>query len=181
MARATLTAIRALNAAGQAAGRAGPAERRVRDRALAILRENVLCATATVSEGGQPHINTSYFCYSDDLNLYFLSHPDSQHCDNIRRNSSVAVAVYPSTQRWGGLDRGLQLFGSCSEARGAQKGTAAQLYSRRFPGFARWSGNLGDRSVAREYCFYRVLVTRLKVLDEQEFGEARFIVARVRR
>lgn len=50
----------------------GYSEARVRSSVFRILEENVLCSIATVTAATRAHINTAYFCYSDDLELYFL-------------------------------------------------------------------------------------------------------------
>ena len=39
-----------------------------------LLAENVLCSMASISAEGRAHINTAYFCYSTELELYFISH-----------------------------------------------------------------------------------------------------------
>jgi uncharacterized protein YhbP (UPF0306 family) len=139
----------------------------------------VLCSTATVTEENKAHINTAYFCYSDDLELYFLSDPGSLHCRNLSTNSSMAVTVFRSSQRWGGPDEGLQLFGTCAKARGPQAKKAQRLYRERFPAYAEWMANLRNDNVGLGYRFFRFLTDRLKMLDERNFGEAVFVSAAV--
>ncbi len=76
-------------------GRTYPAWR-LRTSVLRVLRENVLCSMATVSRVNRAHINTAYFSYSDDLELFFLSDRSSSHCRNLVPNPSMAV---PSSAR----------------------------------------------------------------------------------
>jgi uncharacterized protein YhbP (UPF0306 family) len=154
------------------------APERVRASAMRILAQNALCALSTVSPGGRPHVNTAYFCSSDELELFFLSHPASQHCRNLAANGSAAIAVYDSRQKWGGPDRGLQLFGTCARARGSR---AARLYAVRFPAYARWLADRRVREPESAYRFFRFVCTGLKLLDERGLGEARFFVANVAR
>lgn len=181
MSRARLANIQARGVAGVL----HPARRisawRLRRRVLGILEENVLCAIATVTSGRRPHVNTAYFCFSDDLELHFLSHPGSLHCRNLSRNRSMGVAVFSTSQRWGGPDRGVQLFGRCRQARGSQAIEAERLYGRRFAAYARWRARLGRNDPARRYRFYRFVPARLKVLDERAFGGAVFVSAGVKR
>jgi uncharacterized protein YhbP (UPF0306 family) len=152
------------------------------DRSIfSILRGNVLCSTATVTEENRAHINTAYFCYSDELELYFLSDPGSLHCRNLSTNSSMAVTVFRSSQKWGGPDVGLQLFGTCTQARGTQAAKAERLYVERFPAYAEWVAGLENDKVGRGYRFFRFLTERLKILDERNFGEAVFVTATVTR
>ena len=159
----------------------GFSDERVLTSVFRILRENVLCSIATVTEQNLAHINTAYFCYSDELDLYFLSEPLSRHCRNLLANPSMAVAVYNSSQNWGGPDRGLQLFGTCRQARGAQAGKAERLYAERFPAYRDWVANLREDDAELGYRLYRFLTARLKVLDESEFGEAVFVRVAVTR
>jgi len=72
----------------------------VRSVVLHILEDNLLCSVATVAPEGRAHVNTAYFCYSDDLELFFLSHPTAVHSQNVSRNASMAMTVFSSSQQW---------------------------------------------------------------------------------
>ena len=151
-----------------------------------ILRDSALCSMSTVAPGNRAHINTAYFCYSPDLNFYFLSDPDSLHCKNLERNPSMAMMVMNSSQTWGGGDRGIQLFGACHRVRGPAAKEAERRYGSRFPGYATWlrrTDRAGRRGadLLRSYAFYRFVPTRIKILDEAEFGGAAFVIAGVTR
>src|SRR6266571_4970198 len=111
---------------------------RIRRSISRILRENVLCSISTVAPGNQPHINTAYFCYTPDLEVYFLSDPDSQHCRNLERHPSLAMTIFKSAQEWGGQDRGLQLFGPCRRTTGRGGKEAERFYAARFSPYAEW-------------------------------------------
>ncbi len=143
--------------------------------AIRILDANVLCAIATMTATGGSHINTAYFCYSDDLELYFLSHPESRHGRNLSATPSAAVAVYSSTQTWGGPDRGLQLFGTCGAVDGRVLERAERFYRERFPRFA----DLPAEDLARAYRLYRFQAKELKVLDDEEFGDGVLVRATI--
>src|SRR3989442_305144 len=81
-------------------------DKRIQGSVFRILRDSALCSMSTVAPGTRAHINTAYFCYSPDLNFYFLSDPDSLHCKNLERNPSMAMMVMNSSQTWGGRHRG---------------------------------------------------------------------------
>jgi uncharacterized protein YhbP (UPF0306 family) len=181
MGRARITNIQARGAAGERIAIKRLTGRQVRQSILRILEANVLCSIATVTARRLAHINTAYFCFSDDLALYFLSHLGSLHCRNLSGNRSMGVAIFSTSQRWGGPDRGVQLFGTCARARRPRAIEAENLYGERFAAYARWKANLGRDDAARRYRFYRFLPTRLKVLDERAFGAAVFVSADVRR
>ncbi len=153
---------------------------RVRRSLFEILRSNVLCSIATVTQAGRAHINTAYFGYSDKPELYFLSYPDSAHCKNLLRNSSMAVTVFKSAQIWGKPDRGVQLFGTCHEATGRWVEKAESIYSRRFPGYAKWRDQIQKGEGAFRLKFYRFVPTEAKILDEKQFGAGTFVNVRLK-
>ena len=142
--------------------------------ARGLLDASTLCAIATVTADGGAHVNTAYFAWSPDFEIVWLSEPRARHSRNLRANSSVAIAVYDSTQTWGKPDRGIQLFGSAREPRGQNADRAARLYSKRFPAFT-------EADDLTAYAFYLLRPRRLKLFDERELGAGTFVTARVTR
>lgn len=150
-----------------------------------ILRNNVLCSIATL-RGNRAHINTAYFAYSPALELYCLSAPDSVHCRNLEVNPSMAMTVFSTAQTWGKPDRGMQLFGVARQARGHQADVAERWYARRFRAYAlavagASEANRRQARQLRSYRFYRFVPTKLKILDEREFGSGVFVVVAIPR
>jgi len=156
-------------------------EKSARAGALEIMAENTLCSMATITRSNRAHINTAYFCYSRDFELYFWSHPDSLHSRNLKWNPSMAVAIFSSSQTWQEPDKGLQLFGICRIASGRQARKAEKLYAKRFRYYASWKASLKPADSASHYRFFRFAVNRLKLFDERKFGEAVFVSAAVKR
>ena len=161
-------------------------DERIRRSISRILRENVLCSMSTVAPVNRAHINTAYFCYTPELVLYFLSDPDSRHGRNLERSPSLAMTIFKSAQEWGGQDRGLQLFGTCRRTRGRGANEAERVYAARFSPYAKWMKGMSpagrqQAALLRSYAFYRFLPSRIKILDEREFGGAIFVTARVAR
>jgi hypothetical protein len=74
------------------------------ERARELLNTVRHAAMATVNEDGSPH-NTPYFFMYDEKfeNLYWSSHPDSQHSKNVVRTKQIFVAVYDAVGKGGGL------------------------------------------------------------------------------
>lgn len=138
-----------------------------------LLDASTLCAIATVTPNGGAHVNSAYFAWSRELEIVWLSEPRARHSRNLGSNRSVAIAVYDSSQTWGGPDRGIQLFGSASEARGRNAEKAEILYRRRFPHFAE-----ADRGAYRLYVFRP---RRIKLFDEHVLGAGTFATARIGR
>jgi len=152
-------------------------EGRIQRSILAILQNNVLGSMSTVNRKQRAYINTAYICSSDTLEFYFLSDPNSIHCRNLQTNSSMAMTIFDSRQKWGMPDRGLQLFGTCRAASSRQAIQAEQLYSERFAAFrTTWTKRTRFR-----YRFYRFVPTQLKLLDERQFGAGVFIIADLKR
>jgi uncharacterized protein YhbP (UPF0306 family) len=135
-----------------------------------LLEASTLCAIATVSPGGRAHINTAYFAWSLDFEIVWLSAPEARHSRNVRANPSVAVAVFRSTQRWGGTDQGIQLFGSARELRGRSARASERLYAKRFKAY--------EADMSR-YRFYRLRTLRMKLFDERVLGGGTFVTVKV--
>ncbi|MGB4759439.1 MAG: pyridoxamine 5'-phosphate oxidase family protein [Candidatus Saccharimonadales bacterium] len=72
------------------------------ERARQLLGAVRHAAMATVNEDGSPH-NTPYFFMYDEKfeNLYWGSHPDSQHSQNVKRTKQIFVVVYDAVERGG--------------------------------------------------------------------------------
>lgn len=146
---------------------------RLAAEARSLLEVSTLCAIATVTSGGQAHVNTAYFAWTRDLQLVWLSEPGAQHSRNIRANHKASVAVYDSEQRWGGPDRGIQLFGTAQELERSADGDAERLYAARFPDYR--------REELDAYRFYVFRPRRLRVFDESKLGAGVFVTARLGR
>jgi hypothetical protein len=125
---------------------------------------------ATRNEAGTVHINTAFFCFSRDLALYFLSHPESVHCHNLTRVPRMAAAVFDSHQPWGDPHAGLQLFGNGVLIHGDTARQARELYAARFPRYRdflrRAPGEDPTASTFGALQLYRLLPERLQILDE---------------
>jgi uncharacterized protein YhbP (UPF0306 family) len=148
---------------------------RVRSSLLRLLRENVLASFATVNTRGHAHISTAYFAWDRAWNLYFYSYPESQHSRNLTRQSSMAVAIFDTRQRWGSPDCGVQLFGRCAPVIGARDKLAARTYSARFPDFATWVDEMTRGEGRFPLVPYRFAPRSGKLFDERALGSGRFI------
>jgi uncharacterized protein YhbP (UPF0306 family) len=149
-----------------------PSNSRLTAIARRLLDASTLCAIATVSPGGRAYVNTAYFAWGPAFEIVWLSAPDARHSRNVRANPSAAVAVFRSTQRWGGSDRGIQVFGRARELRGRAALDAERLYAKRFRAYE------GDLS---EFRVYRLATRRLKLFDERVLGGGTFVTVSVKR
>jgi uncharacterized protein YhbP (UPF0306 family) len=156
-------------------------EARVLRSLFQTLEKTSLCSLATVNPDGRSHICHLYFAHSPTLELYFLSDPESRHCTNLKTNSSMAVSVFDSTQRWGGRDRGIALFGACRTTDGGEAKRAERVYARRFQAYTRWRATLKSDDVDQGLRFFRFAPKRVKIFDETKLGAGVFVVGSVRK
>ncbi len=145
-------------------------DRNARRSVYRILESNVLCSMSTITGQSKPHINIGYFAYTKKgtLELFYLSYPNSHHSKNLLRNSSMGIAVYGSNQEWGGHDRGVQLLGTCQEAKGILSKKAESVYGARFRKYREWRLKFKGGKTRFEYRFYRFAPKLLMFLDEGE-------------
>jgi uncharacterized protein YhbP (UPF0306 family) len=180
MTQPLLSTIRIVDAAGIPIPTSRITNKQIRGSIYQLLADNVLCSMASITPEGSAHINTAYFSYTPDLNVYFLSHPNALHCQNILINPSMAMAIFSSNQTWGSPDRGLQLFGMCKQVTGREASQADRLYGKRFAKYSAWKANFTSDSSGRDYRFYRFITSELKVFDEKELGSGIFVLAKVK-
>lgn len=83
-------------------------------KAQAILDRISYITLATVSEDGHPWNSPVYCAYDQDYNVYWGSHIDSQHSQNIRANGKAFIVVYDSTVA-PGLGSGVYIQAKCTE------------------------------------------------------------------
>jgi uncharacterized protein YhbP (UPF0306 family) len=148
---------------------------------LAILRDNTLCAIATVDpDDGSPYIWTAFYCYSEDLKLHVLTPPQTHHGQHLAKNPSVAVAVSDSGQAWDSPKLGLQLVGTATPAKGTETAKGLALYLRRYPAAARIARHPSELAHI-DARFYVVTIHRVRLFDERAFGEEVFVDLEVAR
>ncbi len=156
---------------------------RLRAAVLGILDANALCTMATRSAAGVVDINTAFYSFSEELELYFLSNPASAHCRNLAHTGQMAVAVCDSHQEWGATRAGLQLYGTGGPVPAGHCERARASYAARFPRYfdlVLRAGEDADAATALDALrLYRFVPARIKILDEHEFGEEVYVMAAV--
>jgi uncharacterized protein YhbP (UPF0306 family) len=130
-----------------------------------ILSLNRLLALSTVSPDGRAHANTAFFAFDDDLSIYLLSPPASEHARNLISNPSAAVAVYDSRQTKESR-RGVQLFGRMSEVAGPEGDRALRCFGARFDDISAAASTYDEVLVRFEWRFFKLVPERAKVFDE---------------
>jgi uncharacterized protein YhbP (UPF0306 family) len=147
-----------------------------------LLKKSTQCSIATTWNNDLNYINTVYFSFNKNLELFFLSDPRTQHCRNILKNSWVSIAVSDSRQVWQEPKQGLQLFGTCRMTRGTSKIRAEYNYIKRFIGYRDWIKILTEKE-RRAFTskFFIIKVEWLKIFDEPTFGEEVYITLKIRK
>lgn len=141
-----------------------------------ILEQNILLTLSTFDKkNNQPCSSTAYYVFDKDLNLYFWSSPNTLHSKNIKQNSKVAVNIFDSSQKWGSLLKGLQIFGTAREASNKELLVGGTLYLKRFPKVIKFIKKIfGFNSKKLESKMYKIEINKIKVFDEEVFGKEGF-------
>jgi len=79
-----------------------------------IIKTNQYLTIASSDKKGSPWASAVVYSYDKDWNLYFLSIPSSNHCQNIKNREKVVVAIFDSHQLFG-QGVGLQIEGEAVE------------------------------------------------------------------
>ncbi|MFB6213667.1 MAG: methyltransferase domain-containing protein [Candidatus Nanohaloarchaea archaeon] len=141
-----------------------------------ILSKNRLLSMATV-KGEDPHINTCFYTFDDELNLYILTPPDTEHGENLENNDSVAVDVHDSHQEWTDDKQGLQIFGKAEKVEEVEK--VLDLYLDRYSELGEFASNKEELEEL-DSIFYKIEPDQIKVFDEPRFGTETWINVEIR-
>lgn len=136
----------------------------------AYLQTQKLMALSTV--GDEPWPAIVYYISDEELNLYFISHPDDIHSRNIAENNVVTGTIYDSSQNNAETKIGIQLRGQAEVVNTFDK--------------VKWMVKLWNNIIAKENGFrpdpkdllsagksrvYRVTPEKIKFYNEALFPE----------
>lgn len=139
-----------------------------------VIRSNYLLSMST-SDKEEPHINTAFYAFDDGLNLYILTPPKTKHGKNLEENSSVAVDIHDSHQKFNDDKQGLQIFGTAEIVAEEDKiAEILELYTERFPAAEKFASSPEDIGEL-DSSFYRIKPERIKLFDEPNFGTETWI------
>lgn len=68
-----------------------------------------------------PWTATLYYSVDEEMNIYFLSNPETLHCKQIEKNPKVSVAIVDAPQKPSSLKKGLQIYGKAKRISGINK------------------------------------------------------------
>lgn len=143
-----------------------------------ILEANTLLSMATVRGSHEPWVNTVYFAYNEKLDFYFMTPNDTQHCNNLKSNNSVALSIFDSHQQPTEKKRGLQLFGNWELSLGETLVEGTKLYRQRFPWLSNYIKDVKDwETTALHSRIYVAHVKQMKAFDEVLFGPEVWVIS----
>lgn len=156
-------------------------EAQVRKSIFAILEKTKLLSMATI-KNAESWINTAYFAYSEDLELFIITNPSTVHGINLQNNPSVSVTVFDSHQTPGPGKQGLQLIGT---------GERVTDKAEELNGLKLWHdrvlGTEGFDEFEKEYLakfkskIHKLKVNHVKIFDEKTFGNETWVEVEVTR
>lgn len=121
--------------------------------------------------GDHAMLCTVYFTVDKDLNLYFISRPQTEHCRNIETNGSVACSIADARQKVTDKKIGVQIEGVATELPTIEKiGTALMFWSK--ANFA-FEGIVTVDTIKKrmiESRAYKVTPKKIKFFNEELFG-----------
>jgi uncharacterized protein YhbP (UPF0306 family) len=98
----------------------------------ALLGEETTLSLATTGEDGQACVAPLFYIANEDLTLYWLSSPASEHSLNLERSCRATATVYRSVESWRQI-RGVQMRGEVSMVANAKRrAEIIEAYRRRF-------------------------------------------------
>jgi uncharacterized protein YhbP (UPF0306 family) len=146
-----------------------------------IIENNKLLSMATVTQECKAHINTAYYAYDNNLKLYIITDPKSNHSNNVKQNESVSVSIFNSHLQFLKDDmQGIQLFGKCYKTPKLKFPKGTSCFIKRFPVFKGLVTNPEDfAKKAATVKLYTIEVLKIKLFDEERFGKENFIALEV--
>jgi len=126
---------------------------------LSYLEKNRLMSLAT-SDGSKPWVSTVFFAYDTDLNIYFISVPNTRKITNLTKNPQVAIVINQS-QPAGELVQGLQIEGKAEKLDKEEEKEELEIYRKRYG----WADDY-----LHDHELYKIKPEKVYYLDDEKFG-----------
>lgn len=148
-----------------------------RNEVKSYLEEVELMVVASVNDK-KPWVATVFYCYDDELNLYFLSRLMRRHSQDIIRNPNVAVAIAGRKFKFGDRVEGLQIEGICTSLSGDEARNAFGILKKRFPKakqviqedtLTRYLESFSKEEIIHR--IWKIKLTKIKIFDETKYGD----------
>lgn len=133
------------------------------------LKSQRLMSLSTGSD--KPWTSNVYYTIDDNFNLYFLSEPESKHCNDIKSNNIVACSITDSSQKVTDKKVGAQIQGKAIQLTDAdQIKQVLDSWNKTNQGFEHiinWD-NIKNNVIKSKV--YQVKPTFIKFLNEELYG-----------
>lgn len=146
-----------------------------KDILLTYLKSQKLTTLATC--GDRPWVATVYYVIDNDLNLYLLTSPKTEHGQNIAQNDQVACNIFDSHQQVTDKKVGIQIQGTASVVNAVQKiKWLLKMWHEINPGKEGILNyqNMKDKVIDAKV--YKVTPSRIKFFNEELYPEEEFKV-----
>ena len=118
---------------------------------------------ATQDDGGI-WVADVIFIHDDDLNMYWMSHPECRHSKAISGNIRVAGTITTST-KGGEPNFGIQFEGTAEKIEGARHDLTVKHFSKRGR-----PAPSETEDVLEGDSWYKFTPSKIRLIDEQNFG-----------
>lgn len=143
----------------------------MKQQILNFLKIQHLMSLATVNKN-KPWACTVYFAVDEDLNLYFVSPPTSDHCRNLMKNKYVSCSIYDSSQKVNSKKEGLQLRGTVTVLRKVVDiKKALDLWNKANPGAENYISYENMQSKVITSKVYKITSQLFKYFNETLYGD----------
>ena len=126
---------------------------------LDYLENNRLMTLAT-SEKNIPWAATVFFAYDQDLNIYFISRPETRKTKHLQANPNVSVVVNHHQPK-SGLIKGVQLEGTAQMLDKNKDVKALEIFKKRHG----WVDEY-----LHDHELYKIIPKKIYYLDDELFG-----------
>lgn len=147
----------------------GSMEAKDKGALLGYLRSQRLMTLAT--HGSGTAACTVYYAVDDDLDLYIVTEPESEHCKNIGKDNRVACAIADSRQKVTDKKVGVQIKGTASEVGSLERMKAIlSLWNATNPGFESVINVENIRKKVIESKVFKIAPSEIKFFNEELYG-----------
>jgi len=142
---------------------------------LKYLKSQKLMTLATYSD--KPWVATVYYIADDDLNLYFLTSPKTEHGQHIAKNGHVACNIADTSQKVTDKKTGVQIQGIASRVNAVQKMICLfRMWHKINPGTEERLNFQNIKNKVISARVHKVTPTRIKFFNEKLYPSEEFKV-----
>tara|TARA_R110001583_G_scaffold29807_4_gene103828 strand:- start:7649 stop:8176 length:528 start_codon:yes stop_codon:yes gene_type:complete len=138
--------------------------------ALALATLSRSASVKGVADVQEPWAAQLFFVSDENLNLYFVSSPESRHCQDLLRNPHVAATISGDTSDWLSV-KGLQIRGRAKPLPKSQYARVLALYLGKSPqlqALYQRPANPNEEKIRQRLMdanFYRIDPVWIRVID----------------